>query len=242
MGCDVHFNTEVKENGKWRLNTDRIFPNPYYEKNAKKDNTLSYNKFETTSPGPRNYDWFSILADVRNGFGFAGVETGEGFSVIANPRGLPEDVCEEIKNEVDVWGCDLHSITHLSIEDFDEFDWNQVTMKSGVIPMKQYLELRNTTNPPQMWSGGLGGGNNITISVEEAEKVIEGKLKVLTRVQRFNDETQTESVDYWNINVQYVWPVIYSEWFENRIKDTVEPLRILSKKYEDARLVFGFDN
>ena len=35
MGCDIHFNTEIKKNGVWRQNTDAVFPNPDYELNGK---------------------------------------------------------------------------------------------------------------------------------------------------------------------------------------------------------------
>lgn len=46
---------------------------------------------------PRHYQLFAVLADVRNGYGFAGVRTGEPVKPIAEPRGLPSDfeVCSE---------------------------------------------------------------------------------------------------------------------------------------------------
>lgn len=39
----------------------------------------------------RHYQLFAVLADVRNGVGFAGVTTGEAVAPIAAPRGLPAD-------------------------------------------------------------------------------------------------------------------------------------------------------
>jgi len=44
----------------------------------------------------RNYNVFGVLADVRNGRGFAGTVTGTGFVPIAEPRGLPSDLSEEV--------------------------------------------------------------------------------------------------------------------------------------------------
>lgn len=41
---------------------------------------------------PRSYNTFAMLADVRNGRGFAGIKTSDGFPVIHEPRGLPADV------------------------------------------------------------------------------------------------------------------------------------------------------
>lgn len=59
----------------------------------------------------RHYDLFSILADVRNGFGFAGVPTGGKFLPILaflypdmicdgeyQGRGLPEDLSQELRS------------------------------------------------------------------------------------------------------------------------------------------------
>jgi hypothetical protein len=40
----------------------------------------------------RSYNTFAMLADVRNGVGFAGVKTSDGFPVIHEPRGLPADL------------------------------------------------------------------------------------------------------------------------------------------------------
>lgn len=48
----------------------------------------------------RNYDVFAILASVRNGVGFAGVITGSGFNPIDNPRGLPDDLSDEIRTHL----------------------------------------------------------------------------------------------------------------------------------------------
>lgn len=39
----------------------------------------------------RSYNTFAMLANVRNGRGFAGVKTSDGFPVIHEPRGLPAD-------------------------------------------------------------------------------------------------------------------------------------------------------
>ena len=41
---------------------------------------------------PRNYLLFSVLADVRNGTGFAGVITYKPVVPISEPRGLPDDL------------------------------------------------------------------------------------------------------------------------------------------------------
>jgi hypothetical protein len=44
----------------------------------------------------RNYDLFAMLAGVRNGRGFAGIKTGDGFIPISEPRGWPADLSPEL--------------------------------------------------------------------------------------------------------------------------------------------------
>lgn len=48
----------------------------------------------------RHYDVFSILADVRNGYGFAGVKTSSGFVPISDGRGIPDDLSQEIRDHL----------------------------------------------------------------------------------------------------------------------------------------------
>jgi hypothetical protein len=66
--------------------------------------------WQTTAIGidgdPRSYNTFAMLADVRNGHGFAGVKTSDGFPVIHAPRSLPDDLVVE-NNYVPVVVADL---------------------------------------------------------------------------------------------------------------------------------------
>ena len=43
----------------------------------------------------RHYQLFAVLADVRNGYGFAGIQTGEVVTPTSKPRGLPSDFAIE---------------------------------------------------------------------------------------------------------------------------------------------------
>lgn len=296
MGADIHLITEVKENGVWKQNIDKIFKNPWYkedEKNKTKDQQwkLALEEYISNPPDSRNYDWFAILANVRNGRGFAGVKTGQGFDVIAEPKGLPNDIsdvalkyfCYEITDNDDLadheidgvyrvgrycaaewmlhYDCkistigdkdyvtnpDYHSSSYLTVEDFNNFDWNQVTMKNGIISLSQYKELRDTNKTPDTWSGGVGGGNTITMSDDEADEILDGNTEMLlTRdnknMFRPDAEPETKPASEWDIYVQYQWSVLYSKWFEKNIQNTVDPLRKLKEKYEDVRIVFAFDN
>lgn len=78
MGCDIHFYVEKRINGIWQT-ADKW--------SADLDDDRPYVDYDDRFYRDRNYDLFGILADVRNGRGFAGVTTGEGFVPIAAPQG-----------------------------------------------------------------------------------------------------------------------------------------------------------
>lgn len=90
----------------------------------------------------RNYDLFAILADVRNGYGFAGSYTGEGFKPISDPKGLPEDISEEIKKRSDDYGSNGHSHSWFTVKELTEYDWEQetVTLRPGMYPVLAPVE------------------------------------------------------------------------------------------------------
>jgi hypothetical protein len=68
MGTDIHSIAQVKRDGQWVTVAIGI------------------------AGDQRNYNTFAMLANVRNGRGFAGCWTSTGFPVIHEPRGLPEDL------------------------------------------------------------------------------------------------------------------------------------------------------
>lgn len=211
MGCDIHIIAEVKVSGKWQPNKESIFPNPQPEHSWEKE------QYSTEPESNRNYDWFAVLADVRN---------GRGFAVISEPRGVADDASPEWKKQVEDWDCDMHSHSYLTIEDFDNFDWNQLSIKQGVITLDQYKALRGTNQSPDDWCEGISGRSIITVTEDEADSML---------------DTDSIPADK-RVHVIYQWSVMYRDWFEHKIKNVVEPLRELSNKYEGARLCFGFDN
>lgn len=261
MGCDIHGFCEVKENGVWKLNHKKVFKNPYFmsteelKKRQEKDpgyeiSEWQREEFQEHPADSRNYDWFAILADVRNGRGFAGIPTGDGFAVIAEPKGVPDDATEEWQKRVEEWDCDMHSQSYLTLADFDAFNWDQTTNKQGVIPLSLYKALAGTNKAPNSWSGFIGGPGIITVDEEAAEKILKGETVVVEAHDPFAkirgekpkvvDMVSLESGH--NIHVLYTWKVLYSEWFDYKIEEVIEPMRKLKEEYEDVRYVFGFDN
>jgi hypothetical protein len=122
MGCDIHLFTERKRyiNGqeKW-YNIDNWKLNPYYENNE--DSETKYNV--NYAYHDRNYDLFSILADVR------GDRTP-----ISEAKGLPEDVSDVVKAESDNWGSDGHSHSYFTMEElYSYFEQNRTVTYSGYV-------------------------------------------------------------------------------------------------------------
>ncbi|CAG9205514.1 conserved hypothetical protein [Burkholderia gladioli] len=65
----------------------------------------------------RHYQLFAVLAGVRNGRGFAGIQTGEAVTPISEPRGLP--------NDFEIVDGDSHPIAYLEAMDPRRRKWHQ---------------------------------------------------------------------------------------------------------------------
>lgn len=167
MGCDIHFYVEVRKGGVWK----------------------SVDKWDTDEDGwmhvpygdafydDRNYDLFAILADVRNGVGFAGVTTGEGFNIIAPPRGLPSDVSPEVLKASSCWGCDGHSHSWFTLAELEAFDWKQGTRHQGVVDpaeFKTYIQKGH----PDSWFGDIWGRDVIKLGITDMMALLKGAYPV----------------------------------------------------------------
>lgn len=123
MGCDIHMAVEVRRNGKW----ERALPPeharvPCEVEEARRGDPWSVRRAEVEWFTDRRYALFGALAGVRN----------YDVSPIAEPRGLPNDVSEEVRklatydydNPGDVQLGD-HSFTWLTLDEVLAYDWNQ---------------------------------------------------------------------------------------------------------------------
>ena len=142
MGCDIHIWAEIqqinkKTDEKFWMMVGSIFKNPYYRPEGVPN---TWNEPLTKHPySGRNYDLFAMLADVRNGRGFAGCITGEGFTPIDDPRGVPEDASYDYKDEVERYGVDGHSHSWFTLQELLDYDWEgQTSVLYGVVDRKNY--------------------------------------------------------------------------------------------------------
>ncbi len=72
MGTNIHLAAEVFKDGRWHL-------------------------AEVDLPIYPNYRAFFVLADVRNGYTFAGMDSGDPVIPISYPRGFPKDMSLELR-------------------------------------------------------------------------------------------------------------------------------------------------
>jgi hypothetical protein len=221
MGCDIHLFVEVRQqDGAWKSVDEWETEDDYIHVPYKK----SYYD-------GRNYDLFAILANVRNGHGFAGVKTGEGFNPIALPKGLPDDVSEQVKQYSDRWDSDGHSHSWLTVAELLAFDWTQTTTKQGWVTWETFdFWVRYPDEPPENYCVDVSGGKVQHVSNDEMKSRIE-------ECRKTEDYSSLESV-YTLVQWESTYAVAAGPYWWTH---TVVWLLRLGKP-EDVRLVFFFDN
>jgi hypothetical protein len=215
MGCDIHLIVERRVNGKWEI----VIPHP------KRTQYQSHHKLNWDFN--RSYDSFALMADVRNGYGFAGIDTGNGFIPISEPRGIPADTTfkESSDNDCYDWLGD-HSHSWLTIAEIKAYDWTRRTKKRGFLQAEGYRAWREKGGYQEKgWSGGMIGKGVLTLSNEEMDAYIETPIK--------DDKIRQTQVEWW---------ADYKE-AAGCLWSLVEELDKLNLgKPDDVRLVFGFDS
>jgi len=164
MGCDIHIGIQVQdESGSWRHV-------PWQRELYEHEREAGVKPAEGIPIAPevfdnRNYDLFGILADVRNGVGFAGVKTGDSWPSIAPDRGLPEDadvkhVPDDPRYAEDGEPRYLgdHSFTWVSLDELKAFGWDSVARQQlGVVKADEYEKLSSVGDSPESYCSGITG-------------------------------------------------------------------------------------
>ncbi len=226
MGCDIHLYVEIKQDGKWVWWKDQTI---------EEDEGHTYVEWKKQIYTGRNYDLFAVLADVRNGRGFAGIDTGDAYIPISTPRGVPHDATEEFEKIVKSWDMDGHSHSYLSLLEListDEY-WNQGTKKRGWVSMSEYVKFQ-AEGEPSSYSGGVHGASIQHVSNEEMDALLDKGIRDKSFEQGFGGEYYT----------QVEWGKTYRE--SSYIDEIIRPLNGLAEEYgvtkEEIRIVFFFDN
>lgn len=158
MGCDIHIVIQRQDADGWH-------EVPYQKVYANIGQT-PVNGYPVEPEGftARNYDLFAVLADVRNGRGFAGIKMGDGWPSIAPNRGCPEGFNPEsvapdpqYKDEGPRYMGD-HSFTWISLDELKAFAWDSVVSKLyGCVTGAEYERLSAVGDAPDSYCGGTSG-------------------------------------------------------------------------------------
>lgn len=244
MGCDIHTMVEIRrqryenrqagDDGGWRwlqLDADELsIPNPYYDPDSDQAYWRDQPKHTSEPFGGRNYDLFALLADVRNGYGFAGVKRGDPIEPLDQPRGVPDDASHAWLAEVESWDVDMHSHTYFTLAELLEFQaagrFGIPMRRTGVIDSITYEKIKASgfTLKPESWIGSISGGGIVTLTPEQydagerapeftetqlaefRQNWYEGKLK---RGEEWTDADDARFKDWHSVarrtNIQYVW-------------------------------------
>lgn len=237
MGCDIHFFVEKKNSqGVWE-SADKWTTTKYEGEEdyfgVEWEDRVFYNG--------RNYALFSILANVRNGYGFAGCDTGDGFVPISPEKGIPEDACPEYLRMCEQWEGDGHSHSYFTVQELKDYDWNQKTKIRGFIDLKSWVKWKkeaNSINTPYFGSycGGVDGVNILKIPGFHAMKIY----------SNFPDNAEAKIQDLYpgkSIYIHSEWGEVYHECAGEFYTKTIPMLEELSEgDLQSVRIVFFFDN
>ena len=220
MGTDIHLAVEVRKNGRWEA---VMWPNRWHGR-WDDEPLLTANTHMN-----RDYDLFAILGNVRNGRGFAGVVTGDGFAYISDCRGLPDDISPEAKEVADT----DHSHSWVSFKEILDFDWTQVTRHRGFVTLQEFERwdrLKEWDVWPDSWYGDTSGQK---ISNEEARQLLKDHKQNL-------DEFLKDSA--WKVHTLITWEATYADSAKQLWITWMPRLLALKQDPENVRLVFSFDS
>jgi hypothetical protein len=205
MGTDIYPVVERRVNGVW----ERVAVPQYTDESGYKYDYLTN----------RHYLKFAVLANVRNGYGFAGIPTNDAVTPISDQRGLPDDFVPPRDDEDDDWIGD-HSFTWVTARELMHYDWTQPIRRMGVVPL-DYFRKWDGLSQPKEWSGGVMGSNTLTITPEQASRgEYPPDAKIYVRIE-------------WLITLKAALGGFYS--------DLLPWLYSLGEP-DDVRIVMGFDS
>jgi hypothetical protein len=213
MGCDIHTVAQIKKEKYWKTVKDNI------------------------GGEDRSYNAFAVLANVRNGYGFAGTPTGDEWVPISEPRGFPEDFqvedeYHEFKNVLGSysrkWMGD-HSHSWVTLEELQQklrSYAGKAYTTYGVVSRETWDRIQSgEIDFPDEWSGDVLGANIIKTTSEEIKK---GKAPP----------------NFTHVRMSWKLPAQYKLGYIQKLVDELWQIKweYELEKPSEVRLVFGFDS
>ena len=244
MGCDIHLFVEVRKDGKWEAikDIDKIALWQAQEnlkdfENFDEGEVSGYTEMDfierveqESQPkymflyNGRNYNLFSMLADVRNGYKC----NGKLYMItpISEPRGVPADAGTAYKEYVEEWGVDGHSHSYFTLAELDTPYWLGTERFGGYVTPESF---KAHMDGERFGSYVNTRDNDTVVSNEEMEAYVK------------SDEFNPFRRDL----------LTFVEWDTPRFKldsyfynEVLGYLRKLGEDYgsDNVRIVFFFDN
>ena len=238
MGCDIHMWVEVRspEADAWGNRPWAFLKTPPQGF----DEFAEEHGWDPSWYSGRNYDAFAMLASVRNGVGFAGIKTGEGFKPIAMPRGIPEDATDDYKVKVEEYGIDGHSHSWLTLRELQEYPAKDLrTQHEGTVGVTQFSVWKKE-GKPKSWSGGVFGQKVEMVDHDTMQKFIdEGTLSVGDTEDPYARDPEVDGKSYYT---RVSWEETYFESAPFLFETLIPELEKIDADPDDIRIVFYFDN
>lgn len=226
MGTDIHsvFQRMNKKRKGFSKVERRVFNNLSMRKKNNVRFSTVWDTVDSDYEEGRHYTLFGWLADVRNGYGFAGVLQSSGIKPISKPRGFPEDIfagCKTAPDEIDGKWMGDHSYSWLlGSEIIEAFKNIEGMTRYGVIPYERYLEWDKVT-ALDSYSGGVLGPKVITLSQKDVDQA-------------------SLYLDH-NLYIQVSWQVT-AQTLQEEFGYFVDEIKRLMNLHGEIRMVFGFDS
>lgn len=243
MGTDIHFYVERRVDGQW------VTADTWYDIKGEPGRSVykwgpDFDRLAGPFYSDRNYDLFAILADVRNGIGFAGVDTGSEVTPIAPPRGVPDDACAEYRAQVDALAHDGHSHSYLTVAELLAYDWTQRKKKRGWVTAKEFVRFA-LEGKPSAWCSMVDGGGIAHISNEEMRDLVESDARATfdepLSWRYFHHLSFDAPRELLGLYTYVEWEVYYYECCAKFLAETMPRLWQLGSP-SDVRIIFFFDN
>lgn len=206
MGCDIHMYVERKTNNGW-FNCDYFVPNINYRKGMCEEAKWA----QVPIYDDRSYSLFATLANVRN-YGHT--------EYISEPKGIPDDACEYIREEYDAWYFDAHSASYLTLQELIDFHEAGHPLKHRGMLSPEQLKEFDEGILPNHWCRGCNVPGYEFREWEEENDIL---VPLINKLKDRADEL--------NMIYRFCWDA-----------DNEDSRRKAYETAADIRIVFWFDN
>ncbi len=223
MGTDIEIYVEKLVNGKW-LAADLWQPAGDGDSSLKVPWDLQFYR-------RREYGLFAILADVRN----------DGYVPIAEPRGLPLDVCPEIAAASEHLPDDLYSFSYFTLAELMEYDWTQVVTLEGFVTALDHWEwdaVGRQLRPRAFSYRSKGGVQNWGVEVSDAQMRRQVKMATEPYEDYYGQQKAVRALGD-EMYAHVVWDEPYYKGASRFLSETMPRLWRVGPP-DEVRIVFWF--